>query len=244
MSEIPGTTWLSPEFKKWYRKSEVTIENIFGKTTRHLNDFYQIQFKPDDPADYYSDWEASCLLGKNNMSVLLDSFIDEINEWGIEHPIKKRFIENDALENIKRIIMNFHTVSRQLRSRYSGRDTLSIKDEYDVQDLFHAMLLLFFDDVRAEEYCPSYAGANSRLDFLIKKERIVVEIKKTRDGMSSKSVGEELIIDSLRYKEHPDCLHLICFVYDPEGYLANPRGIESDLSKEIDELLVSVFIAP
>ena len=99
-----------------------------------------------------------------------------------------------------------------------------------MQDLFHALLKIYFEDVRAEEYTPSYAGAASRVDFLLKKEKIVIEIKKTRKGLTSKQVGEQLIIDSLRYQVHPDCNRLVCFVYDPEGRVANPRGIESDFS--------------
>ena len=106
------------------------------------------------------------------------------------------------------------------------------------------MLKIYFDDVRAEEYTPSYAGSASRVDFLLKQEQIVIEIKKTRKGLAAKEIGEQLIIDSQRYEIHPDCGQLICFVYDPEGRIANPCGIESDLSKEINDVPVSVYIRP
>jgi hypothetical protein len=33
-----------------------------------------------------------------------------------------------------------------------------LKDEYDVQDLLYALLRIFFDDVRPEEWTPSFAG--------------------------------------------------------------------------------------
>jgi REase_DpnII-MboI len=52
-----------------------------------------------------------------------------------------------------------------------------MKDEYDVQDSLHALLKLHFDDVRREEWTPSYAGSQSRMDFLLKREKIVVETK-------------------------------------------------------------------
>jgi hypothetical protein len=135
-------------------------------------------------------------------------------------------------------------VARQLRSRYGSRNTIEIEDEYDVQDLFHSLLRIHFDDVRAEEYTPSYAGSASRVDFLLKKEKIIIEIKKTRQGLSAREVGEQLIIDSQRYQAHPDCSTLVCFVYDPEGRVANPRGIESDLTKEINGVPITVFITP
>ena len=62
--------------------------------------------------------------------------------------------------------------------------------------------------------------------------------------MSAKEIGEQLIIDSQRYQSHPQCGHLICFVYDPEGRIANPKGIEGDLTKEINGVPISVYIKP
>ncbi|MCC7201086.1 MAG: hypothetical protein IT393_00245 [Nitrospirae bacterium] len=38
------------------------------------------------------------------------------------------------------------------------------------------------------------------------------------------------MIDIAKYKKPPQCRRLTCFVYDPEGRLTNPRGIENDLS--------------
>ena len=107
---------------------------------------------------------------------------------------------------------------------------MSIEDEYDVQDLLHALLHLYFDDIRAEEWTPSYAGKSARVDFLLKNEKTVIEVKKTRHGLADKEVGDQLIIDVDRYKEHPDCEKLICFVYDPEGRIGNPNGIMDDLN--------------
>ena len=62
------------------------------------------------------------------------------------------------------VFTRFHKVARQLRTRHSNRVTIEVNDEYDVQDLLHAVLLLFFDDVRKEEWTPSYAGGASRQD--------------------------------------------------------------------------------
>ncbi len=161
----------------------------------------------------------------------------ELSDSGVE-------IEEHA-EHIYNIINKFHIVSNQLLNRYNNRETIKINDEYDVQDLMHALLKQNFDDVRPEEYTPSYAGSSTRVDFLLKKEKIVIEVKKTRKGLDDKEVGNQLILDSLHYKVHPDCKHLICFVYDPENRIKNPRGLESDLNElSNDDLLVEAFIRP
>ena len=235
----------SQDFKKWHRDTEIAIEKIFGDETRHLEDFnninYSLSFFTSDTPDY--EFELAYQEGVKTASTVLDSFIDEIREyWNDE---QHELADNSSpMDNVKLIIERFHRVARQLRDRYSDRATLEIEDEYDVQDLFHALLKLYFDDIRPEEYTPSYAGSASRVDFLLKKEKIIIEIKKTRKGLGAKEIGEQLLIDTQRYQAHPDCNKLVCFVYDPEGRVANPRGIENDLSKEINGIPVSVFITP
>jgi DpnII restriction endonuclease len=82
-----------------------------------------------------------------------------------------------------------NVVARQLRDRHEGRSTLEIEDEYDVQDLLHSLLRLHFDDVRSEEWTPSYAGGSGRMDFLLKVEQIVIEAKMARPGRSYQESG-------------------------------------------------------
>ena len=154
-------------------------------------------------------------------------------------------VGRDAVAIIERLCTRFHLVARQVRQRHAGRNTLDVEDEYDVQDLFHALLMVDFDDIRAEEWTPSYAGKSARMDFLLKNESVVIEIKKTRKGLTAKEVGDELLIDIQRYQAHQDCGTLICFVYDPDGRIANPRGVEIDLnSRSRDGLGVIVLIRP
>lgn len=146
---------------------------------------------------------------------------------------------------LETIMDKFHLVVKQIRQRYDERTTLDEQDEYDVQDLFHSLLKIYYDDIRTEEWNPSYAGSSTRSDFLLKNEKIVIEVKKTRKNLQSKQLGEQLIIDIAKYKTHPDCKLLFCFVYDPDGYINNPSGIENDLKQDKkDEMKVKVKIVP
>jgi hypothetical protein len=149
--------------------------------------------------------------------------------------------KTDAIELL---CERFDIIAKQLRKRREQRPTLDIGDEYDVQDLMHALLRIFFDDVRPEEWAPSYAGKSTRMDFLLPNEQVVIEVKKTRQGLGAKELGTELIEDIVRYKPHPSCKQLICFVYDPESRVANPRGIENDLGSSEADFTVKVIIAP
>ena len=74
-----------------------------------------------------------------------------------------------ATARVLLLINSFHRVALKLRDRPAGRQSLQIQDEYDVQYVFSALLETQFDDVRPEEWGPSYAGAASRVDFFLKK---------------------------------------------------------------------------
>jgi DpnII restriction endonuclease/uncharacterized protein DUF2321 len=146
---------------------------------------------------------------------------------------------------IYRLFIRFHIIADQLRHRYSNRPTLDVRDEHDVQDLLHALLRINFDDVRPEEWTPSYAGKSARIDFVLPTEETVIEVKHTRSTLTEKELGDELLIDIGRYRVYPNCKRLFCFVFDPLRHIKNPRGVEADLMKLTSpELEVRVIITP
>lgn len=154
-------------------------------------------------------------------------------------------LEKDIMPILSNIFNNFNRFDINIKRRYADRVTIDIQDEYDVQDAVLSILKLFIDDVRPEDYVPSYAGANSRVDFLLPSHSIVVEIKMTNKSLSDKQIGEQLIIDFERYKQLPNYNHLICFVYDRNSNIKNPHGLIHDLEKLSDSSMrLTVFISP
>lgn len=150
----------------------------------------------------------------------------------------------EADKLIENIFRKFHSVAIEITRRHDNRDTLRIDDEYDVQDLLHGLLRIYFEDVEDEEWTPSYAGGCSRIDFLLRNEEIAIESKMTRKGLSQKKVREQLIIDKAYYKTHPKCKTLYCLVYDPGDKIKNPRGFERDLSDKVNGFETRVFVVP
>jgi hypothetical protein len=145
---------------------------------------------------------------------------------------------------VRALCDRFTIFAHALAERYENRATVSVTDEYDVQDLLGALLKLHFTDVRPEEWTPSYAGNASRMDFLLKPEQIVVEAKMTRKRLGQKELVTQLGEDILRYQSHQDCKTLICFVYDPAGKCSNPTALENDLTKNHGRLQVIVIVRP
>ncbi len=177
----------------------------------------------------------------NNNAIFCEALLGILKAF---QSIKPNHARIDYEGRLIKLFERFHTVARQLRRRHDERSTLEIRDEYDVQDLLQGLLKIDFEDVRPEEWTPSYAGASNRMDFLIKDDEIAIEVKMTRRGLKDKELGDQLIIDIAKYQSHPNCKCLYCFVYDPEGIIRNPRGMERDLAKLSKGLIVKVFIRP
>jgi hypothetical protein len=135
-------------------------------------------------------------------------------------------------------------VARQLRLRRDYRATLEVEDEYDVQDLLYALLRLEFEEVGTEDWRPAYEEGVTRTSYLLHKDRVVIVVKKTKAGITAKELAEQARMDSTHYSGRSDCRTLVCFIYDPEGRIGNPRGLESDLTMVSDAFTLEVIIAP
>jgi len=157
---------------------------------------------------------------------------------------KPTVIQKEASQVLEYLFSKFHTVVRQLQERQRDRDPFFVNDEYDVQDLLHGLLRLYFEDVRPEEYCPSYAGTKPRIDFFLKRQGIAIEAKMTSENNRKKKVREDLILDKEYYSKKEGVKTLYCMVYDPEEWITNPRGFEDDLYEKSEKFQARVFIVP
>jgi len=153
-------------------------------------------------------------------------------------------LEKEATQLLDYLFSKFHSVVKQLQIRQRNRDPFPVDDEYDVQDLLHALLRLYFEDVRCEEYFPSYAGTRPRVDFFLKRKGIAIEAKMTSKTHRRKKVREELVIDKEYYRKKEGCRILYCIVYDPQEWIRNPRGFEDDISEKSLRFQTRVIVVP
>lgn len=148
-------------------------------------------------------------------------------------------------EVVQVVIQGLRRAMHPLTYRRKGAETIHFVNEYDVQDLLHALLRPWVVDVRAEEYTPSYAGRSTRMDFFLPAHDLVIETKCVRDRSHARAIGDELVLDIAHYAVHPGCKKLWCVVYDPEHYLTNPEGLkdlEGDHKKSDRNVNVKVFV--
>jgi len=233
-----GSTYYdSQKIERWKDRVNVFLkENISTEVAANFNN----ECRGMPSLDWYEDICSSL----NSGTLFLQSIKDDIEqnpEFWLNRLSKNNKtqkissqLEMNSIDIIRKICLRFHLVAKQLRDhRRENRNTVIIEDEYDVQDLLHALLKIFYDDIRTEEWTPSYAGGSSRMDFLIKNEKIVIEVKKTREGLKGKQIADQLFVDIERYKKsHPGCEYLFCFVYDPDNLIQNPIGLEKDINEK------------
>lgn len=238
------------EFIDWNNFNEELVRQAFDKPSN----FYLEEYK------YKAGFSIDALYGKQN------TFQEDVEEdkSAIKYQVRKlrRFYEKvellkspenlvktdtakNNLNNLLTLLKRFHKVAQAIRDRHNDRESIIIKDEYDVQDLLNGLLHIYFDDIRNEDFSPSHAGANSRLDFVLKKEKIIIEVKMTNESLTINKLGQDLLVDIGRYKEYPDCTDLVIFIYDKGDYIRNKTGLINDLQKQsTSKLKVTVIINP
>jgi len=167
----------------------------------------------------------------------------EPNERTTPQPPSKPARVEELLEVVVR---GLRRAMHPLTHRRKGTQPLSFGNEYDVQDLLHALLRPWISDIRPEEFTPSYAGSSTRMDFLLPAHKLVIETKIVRDRSHAKRVGDELIIDIEHYRRHPGCSALWCLIYDPDHLITNAEGLKNDLqgtrTTPDGKIVVQVFV--
>lgn len=227
------------DFKQWHNKAKRFLHTQFGEESFEYREFLKIEFAPSLvwPSTPESEFNDRCRKDLIITKGIFNDYLRDLQDRATN--VSNTII--DKTEYLCRIFTHFRKIVVELSRRHDGRETLRIQDEYDVQDLLRALLSLYFDDVRPEEWTPSYAGSSLRIDFLIPEIEAVIEVKKTRPTMTDKTLSEELIVDIEKYQAHPTCKKIYCFVYDPDMILHYPAAIRNDLEQK-HQGLVRVFI--
>ena len=139
-------------------------ESLYEPWKRKALMFVQENFLSHPQAKTFEE-----IVGHNNRPHFCRQLISILQAFAEVRPNQVR-MDYDGL--LTKIFVRFHIIARQLLRRYSNRPTLAISDEYDVQDLLHALMKEHFDDIRPEEWTPSYAGGCNRMDFAIENPEL------------------------------------------------------------------------
>ena len=212
---------------------------------------------PSIPVQHHTDASASALNTQSTASEAaapsivpvpqdppLDSPSISLSRARLVESALDSTLDQDPLHLIRKVCHRFHTVARHLRLRRDYRPTLEVDDDYDLQDLLCALLKVEFDEVATDEWTPPYSGGASRMTLLVNRDRIAVVAKKTRSGLTTKELADQVAVDSAYYKAQGRCSTLFCFMYDPEGRIGSPKRLETTLTSVSEHCRIEVLVAP
>jgi hypothetical protein len=101
-----------------------------------------------------------------------------------------------------------------IRSR-KGKSGYEISDEYDVQDLLHALLRAYLKYSVQEDPLPKVASAkSSRADISIEELGILIEVKYVHGPEDQKRLFEEYSQDLVLYAQWPHLRTLVYLIYN------------------------------
>jgi REase_DpnII-MboI len=167
-----------------------------------LNQFTMQNFlSGKEEADHFDKGQHAIIRRSTNEKVRLLCFLTKRLVDGMletRHGGQRLEFAGSSIDSVALVVTigtRMLDVQRQLALRHDKRPTLTVADEYDAQDLFNSLLRVFFDDIRREEWTPSYAAKSARIDFVLPRSKLGVELKYARGSMTAKSLSDELIVD-------------------------------------------------
>jgi hypothetical protein len=113
-----------------------------------------------------------------------------------------------------------------LGSRQRGKAAFVVSDEYDVQDLLHALLRAYLKYTVSEEPLGKVAGAKSgRPDVAIEDLGVLIEAKYVRGPQDQTRLVEEFAQDLLLYSKWAALKHFVYLCYNSSD-LRDPEALE------------------
>ena len=167
-------------------------------------------------------------------SLMRDGWMNQGNEFvfgsGVLPDNQTDIMMPSSVEQVlETIIKGLKHSCYPLRNRRTNTSSLSFDNEYDFQDLLHALMAPWIRDIRREDYVAQYLGTNKRVDFYLLDYSIIIEVKFVRDHRHARKIGDELSIDIMHYQKHTGCKQLWIVIVDPNTLLDNPGGMQKDL---------------
>ena len=128
-----------------------------------------------------------------------------------------KFVNKSAEETVRHVLNNFsNAIQKIINGRRLNHPDFNIEDEYDVQDILYVILKSIFPKIRDEDPIPKVGGKSTKIDLILREEKILIEVKmiKVKDSNETHFI-EQLKIDFESYHQCKWMKKLFCFVYDP-----------------------------
>ena len=148
------------------------------------------------------------------------------------HYVERKHGSTATVTDILHSLEQFQECVRYLNTRRSKGAVLSLESEADVQDALYLMLRPWLTDIVSENPTNRIANKFSIKDFIIPSAKTVIEIKYVRDKQHGRGISSEIHDDIEIYRHHPQCEHLVFFVYDVDSQIPDSEQLRKQIEEE------------
>lgn len=206
-----------PEFEQDFL-SKLKSEKTDELPTKILKYIYQNNFETEIDS-FIAD------LSRNDLETIDLIILAELQSHFSKQAITKTTYKNlSAKDLIIEILENFENAVKKItdktmrygKSSATPRSLIKIEDEYDIQDLLYFSLKSVFPEIKYEDDTSSYGGSAKRLDFYLKDEGIIIEVKHI-DKADDKKYTKQMKDDLQSYHVVNVLTEIIFFIYAPNA---------------------------
>ncbi|KAA3436753.1 hypothetical protein FOA19_20460 [Rufibacter hautae] len=219
---------LKEHLKNKYQISDLLQKYFLTKVEPALLDILRGEL------DKHSDDIALCSIKRvldcgNVLEAELDASIDGLTNNGYDVKtqilledlektlLRVKYVNKSSDDIVRDVLYNFsNAIQKIIKDRRKGHAAFNIMDEYDVQDILYVILKSIFPNLRDEDPIPKVGAKSTKIDLILREERILIEVKMIKQGDSNEThFIEQLKVDFESYHECKWLDKLFCFVYDP-----------------------------
>lgn len=205
-----------PEFQQNFL-DKLKSENTNEISTKILKYIYQNQFEKEI-SSFIDD------LGRKDLETIDLIVLAELQSYFSKQAVTRITYKNlsakdliiDILENFENAVKKITDLTLRYGKDKQNRNLIAIKDEYDVQDLLYFSLKSVFPEIKYEDDTSNYGGSAKRLDFYLKDEGIIIEVKHI-DKADDKKYTKQMKEDLQSYHVVNVLTDIIFFIYAPNA---------------------------
>lgn len=257
---LSATNELSEQLKEKYKQSDLKQKYFLSKIEPSLKIQLskEVSELSDDPLSvlilsvYDSNTVKETELNTALQSITSGTDIDVQSQILLEDIestlLSIRYVNKSADEVVRDILNNFsNAIQKIIKNRRKDHPDFIIEDEYDVQDILYVILKSVFPNLRDEDAIGKVGAKTTKIDLIIREERILVEVKmiKAKDSNETHFI-EQLKTDFESYHECKWLRKLFCFVYDPYKKtrdISNFNDLNGERTKGEHNFNVEVIVA-
>ena len=243
---ISGFTELLALFQSQAAASYINSDDLEALTKRFIRLVASVFGSNSVEYEHYQDWRAyspAYVISTGTPDHVWERQCQERYHDGAQSTVSEIQTILDELEQTKRLAMpeskaakgdlelilklcrRLPQAQKCLSNRRFNKPAFIVADEYDAQDLLHALLKAYFKYSVQEQPLGKLAGAASRADLAIEELETLVELKYARGPIDQQRIVKELAEDVLLYTACHWLKHFVYVVVNSQD-LRDPEALE------------------